>query len=205
MGRRSLKPGSGGAEGSTLAKDKIVEEIAHTMSKGEWLPYRSVRQLAVTHGLSLENAQKYCAEAGRLLRLSWGGEEAKMAVVERIAQIGRAAETRTEETVDAKGNVVEIRKPDHRTALTAAKHLADILGLSGANSEVVIRYQQMSDSDLAREASRFLAQLSGESSNGRSYETSGEEIESGGGHASASGAEDEGDLSRLVATAQPRR
>lgn len=131
-----------------------------------------------------------------------------MAVLERIVQVGRAAEQRTEEVVDAKGNVVTISKPDHRTALTALKHLADILGLSGSNSEVVIRYQQMSDSDLAREASRFLAQLTGES-NGRSnsYETSGEEIPkvaSGTGQQDQS-AEDASALSRFVASSQPGR
>lgn len=205
MGRRGLKPGAGGAEGSTLAKDKIIEAIAYRMSAGDWAPFRSVRELAASHCLTLENAQKYTAEASRLLRLSWGGEEAKMAVLERIAQVGRAAERRTEEVVDAKGNVVMVSKPDHRTALTALKHLADILGLCGSNSEIVVRYQQMSDSDLAREATRFLAELTGES-NGRSnsYETSGEEVPQAA-HRTADDSEDASALSRFVAATQPGR
>jgi hypothetical protein len=175
VGRRPKLPNGIGAEGSTLQKDKIVEAIALEMAEGTWRPFKSVRELALRTGVSLSNAQKYSAEASRLLRLSWGQEEAKVAVLERIAQIGRAAETRTEEALDGDGCVHELRKPDHRTALQAAKHLADILGLSGANSEVVIRYQQMSDSDLWREAQRFVAQLRG-NTNDDGIETTGEEI-----------------------------
>lgn len=169
-----MKPGGVGAEGSTLQKDKIVESIALDMSSGNWHPFKSVRELAVRTGVSLSNAQKYCAEASRLLRLSWGQEEAKVAVLERIAFLGRDALDRTEEALDADGCVHTLRKPDHKTALNAAKHLADILGLSGANSEVVVRYQQMSDSDLWREAQRFVAQLRGMTNDG--IETTGEEI-----------------------------
>lgn len=173
MGRRPLKPG-GGAEGSTLQKDKIVEAVAMEMAAGEWRPFRSVRELAARLGVSLSQAERYSAEATRLLRLSWGQDEAKVAVLERIARIGKAAEERTEEALDMSGAIHTLRKPDHRTALAAAKHLADCLGLSGANSEVVIRYQQMSDSDLLNEVHR-LAQLEGKK-NGRSIEVDGEEI-----------------------------
>jgi len=177
VGRRPLKPDGPGAQGSTLVKDKIIEAIAFEMSEGNWRPYRSVRELAAKYGITLGNAQKWASEATRLLRLSWGQEEAKLAVLERIAQIGRAAETRTEEVVDPKGNVVTVRKPDMATAGKMAVTVAGILGLTGPNSEVVVRYQQMSDADLAREASRFLAQLPGAANNGsRSVETEGEEI-----------------------------
>lgn len=214
MGRRGLKPGAGGAEGSTLAKDKIVEAIAYRMSAGDWAPFRSVRELALSQGITLENAQKYAAESARLLRLSWGGEEAKALVLERIAQVGRAAELRTEEVVDAKGNVVVVSKPDHRTALAALKHLADILGLSGSNSEVVIRYQQMSDSDLAREATLFLAKLIGGDQNGKSIEAEGAEIPEAArgaeGHERSSeseqgAADDQAALAKLVNLARPGR
>lgn len=174
MGRRPLNPNGVGAEGSTLQKDKIIEAIALEMAEGKWRPFRSVRDLAARTGISLGNAQKYAAEAARLLRLSWGQDEAKIAVIERISQIGRAAEERTEEAVDAKGEVHVLSKPDHRTALAAANSLANILGLSGANSEVVVRYQQMSDSELWLEAKRFAAQLTGKNHEG--IETSGEAI-----------------------------
>jgi len=113
-------------------------------------------------------------------RLSWGQDEAKVAVIERIAQIGRLALEREEDALDATGAIHALRKPDHRTALASAKHLADILGLSGANSEVVVRYQQMTDSELWLEAQSFVAQLQGKP-DGRSeqtqdYETSGEAV-----------------------------
>lgn len=177
MGRRPKAKDGVGAEGSTLQKDKIVEAIALEMAEGKWRPYKSVRELAARSGVSLGNAQKYAAEATRLLRLSWGQDEAKVAVIERIAQIGRAAEERTEQAVDSNGDVHTLSKPDHRTALNAAKHLADILGLSGSNSEVVVRYQQMSDSDLWLEAQRFAAQLPGKTHDRtQGIETSGEEV-----------------------------
>jgi hypothetical protein len=133
-----------------------------------------VRELAARLGVSLSQAQKYAAEATRLLRLSWGQDEAKVAVLERISFIGSDALARTEEALDATGEVHTLRKPDHRTALAAAKHLADCLGLSGSNSEVVVRYQQMSDSELLREVQRF-AQLQGKP-NDRIIEIDGEEV-----------------------------
>lgn len=173
MGRRPLKPG-GGAEGSALQKDKIVEAVALEMAEGNWRPVRSVRELAARLGVSLSQAERYSAEATRLLRLSWGQDEAKIAVLERISRIGQAAEERTEEALDMSGAVHTLRKPDHRTALAAAKHLADCLGLSGTNSEVVIRYQQMTDSDLLNEVRR-LALMEGKK-NGRIIEIDGEEI-----------------------------
>ncbi len=178
MGRRVLSPNGVGAEGSTLAKDKIVEDVALEMAEGKWRPFKSVRELAARTGVSLSQAQRYAAEATRILRMSWGQDEAKVAVLERIAQIGRAAEERTEQaavynTASESIEIVELSKPDHRTALAAAKHLADMLGMSGVNGEVVVRYQHMTDAELWREAQRLMAKVGG-SNDG--IETSGEEV-----------------------------
>ncbi|HYQ30402.1 MAG TPA: hypothetical protein VER04_24400 [Polyangiaceae bacterium] len=202
MGRRPLTPNGSGAEGSTLVKDKLIEAIALEMAEGTWRPFKSVRELAARQGISLTNAQRYCAEATRLLRLSWGQDEAKVAVLERIAQIGRAAETRTEEALDATGQVHELRKPDHRTALQAAKHLADILGLSGANSEVVVRYQQMSDLELMKETTRFIARLQ-EGNTHDGIETSGEAVPEGTGDELEP--EDQAALDRLGSAGERRQ
>lgn len=148
-----------GAEGQVLAKDELIGKIAMRMSAGDWRPYSSVREFARTTGLSLNSAERYAAEATRLLRMSWGQDEAKVAVLERIAFIGRDALERTEDAVDAKGNVVTLRKPDHRTAFNSAKALADYMGLGGANAEVVIRYQTMSDAELWLETQKFVKQI----------------------------------------------
>lgn len=156
MGRRALKPDAGAGQGSTLQKDKFIEAIALSMAEGKWEPFRSVRELAARERISLGNAQAYAAEASRLLRISWGGEDAKLAVLERIRNIGKAAEERTEEVLDAGGEVRTLRKPDYRTALRSAETLASILGLQGSNAEVVIRYQNMSDAELYAEAQRLL-------------------------------------------------
>jgi len=172
------RPGIG-AEGSSLLKDKIVEKIALEMAEGNWRPWTSVRELAARLGVGLSQSQKYAAEATRLLRLSWGQDEAKVAVLERIARLGRASEERTEEVgafnpETGKIEIVTLRKPDLRSALAAAKHLADCLGMSGEKAEVIVRYQQMSDVELLREVSRF-AQLKG-STDARIIEIDGEEI-----------------------------
>jgi hypothetical protein len=201
MGRRPLNPNGIGAEGSTLQKDKLVEAVALEMAEGTWRPFKSVRELAARLGVSLSQAQKYSAEATRLLRLSWGQDEAKVAVLERIAQIGRAAEERTEEALDATGGIHTLRKPDHRTALAAAKHLADCLGLSGSNSEVVVRYQQMSDSELLREVQRF-AQLQGKNHDGSIIEISGEEVSGSEPDGGETSDEDQAALDRLGASSE---
>ena len=150
-----------GAEGCVLAKDALIEAVAYQMSEGKWVPFRSVRAFADKHNVSLLTAQKYAAEATRLLRMSWGQDEAKVAVLERIAYIGRDALERTEEAISPSGEVVTLRKPDHRTAFSCAKSLADYLGLGGTNSEVVVRYQAMSDSELWTETQKFVKQLQG--------------------------------------------
>lgn len=159
MGRRSKRNPDGGAQGSTRQKDEILKVIAAKMASGTWRPYRGVRDLALQFDMPLHNAQVYVAEASRLIRLSWGGEEAKAAVIERIQQIGTAAEFRTEEVALQDGTVVQVRKPDFRAALRAAETLATITGLTGATADVIIKFQQMSDHELWLEAERYGKQL----------------------------------------------
>ncbi len=159
MGRRSKKNPDAGAQGSTRQKDEILRVIADQMAAGTWRPYRGVRDLALRFDMPLSNAQHYVAEASRLVRLSWGGEEAKAAVIERIQQIGTAAEFRTEEVALQDGTVVQVRKPDFRSALRAAETLATITGLTGATADVIIKFQQMSDHELWLEAERYGKQL----------------------------------------------
>ena len=159
MGRTSKRNPESAAQGSTRQKDEILKTIADKMAAGTWRPYRGVRELALQFDMTLSNAQAYVAEASRLVRLSWGGEEAKAAVIERIQQIGSAAEMRTEEIALQDGSVVQVRKPDYRSALRAAETLATIVGLTGATADVVIKFQQMSDQELWIEAERFGKQL----------------------------------------------
>jgi len=173
--RRKLRPDDGGAQGSALQKDKIIESIALEITQGTWRPFRSVRELAARLDIPLSRAMHYAGEATRLLRMAWGGEEAKAAILERIAEIGIASETRTEEVVDMKGNIRTVRRPDMRSALAAAQTVANALGLTGSNSEVVIRYQQMTDSDLLREVQR-LSLLESKKPDARTIESDGQEV-----------------------------
>lgn len=152
-----------------------MKVIANQMAAGNWRPYRGVRDLALQFDMPLHSAQHYVAEASRLIRLSWGGEEAKAAVIERIQQIGTAAEFRTEEVALQDGTVVQVRKPDFRSALRAAETLATITGLMGATADVIIKFQQMSDHELWLEAERFGKQLNLQGK--PTYATSGESIE----------------------------
>lgn len=212
MGRRQIRHPDSAAGGSTRQKDEILKTIVDKMISGQWLPYRSVRELALSHDMEMANAEKYVCEASRLIRLSWGGEEAKAAIIERIAQIGRAAEFRTEEAIKMDGEIVSVRKPDHRTALRAAETLASIVGLTGPTADVIIRLQQMSDGELWAEAERFGRDLTTHGVK-RHVETTGQAAQiasSSGGHDDPandlSGSETESDLlDRLVPEPSPRR
>jgi hypothetical protein len=159
VGRAPKHNPEAGAQGSTRQKDEILKTIAKQMAAGTWRPYHGVRALALQYDMPLASAQQYVADASRLVRLSWGGEEAKAAIIERIQQIGTGAEFRTEEVALQDGTVVQVRKPDYRSALRAAETLAAITGLTGATADVVIKFQQMSDHELWLEAERYGKQL----------------------------------------------
>jgi hypothetical protein len=171
--RRQPKPDTTPAENTALGKDAEIQKIAMAMASGDWRPYRSVREYAEKNNMSLASAEKYAGEATRLLRMSWGQDEAKVAVLERISFIGRDALSRREDAVTASGEVVSLAKPDHRTAFAAAKSLADYMGLGGTNAEVVIRYQSMTDSELWKETQKFAEKLT---QGLQAHETSGIEV-----------------------------
>lgn len=164
-----------------LQADRIVEDIAMQMSKGQWIPHRSVRELALSLNMSIQSAERYAAMAARVLRLSWGREDAQVAVLEGIASIARDAKERTEEVIDSEGNVRALRKPDFKAALAALNSLKETLGMAAQRAEVVVRYQQMTDAELLSEVSR-LALKEKEQGNG-AIEIDG--IEIGGAHADA--------------------
>lgn len=159
MGRKPKLPTGKAAEGTVLQTDRLIEAVANEMTNGKWLPYRSVRQFAIEQGISLGHAQRYAAAASRLVRMSWNSDEAKVALIERISRLGHASETRTEEVVDSQGCVHEVRKPDMRSALRAAEWLGNVLGISGTNSELVVRVQSMSDGELFSEMQRFIEEM----------------------------------------------
>jgi hypothetical protein len=140
------------------AKDVVIGTICLDMAAGTWHPYKGRMELMTTHGLSRVSADRYVAEATRILRLSWGGEDAKAAVLERIASIGHGALERTEEVVDSKGQIHTVRKPDHRTALGSARALAEILGM-GTQATITMKYSNLSDAELYLETQKFVAQL----------------------------------------------
>lgn len=144
------------------------------MTSGTWIRFRSVRELALRYDMQLENAEKYAAEAARIIRLSHLDEEGKALILERIRQLGILAEFRTEEALTIDGDIVQLRKPDLRTSMDSAKTLASIVGLIGPNTDIVIRLQQMPDAELWAEAERYGRELT---EGKKIHETTGQTIE----------------------------
>lgn len=141
---------------TVAAKDQTIRDIALEMSTGSWHQYRSVVEWAARTGLSEATLANYSKEASRLLRLAWSDDGSRVAVMERIQQLGRDAVNRTEEVVDREGKVVTLRKPDFKSAVHAAEVVASILGMTRQQHELRVTYERMSDEQLWAEAEKFL-------------------------------------------------
>ena len=108
-----------------------VETICAWMVRGWYQPADYVA-LARVWGVNERHASQYAAEARRMLArelLSKSADELRAELLARMAYIGQDALTRTEEAVTVKGDIVTVRRPDHRTALRAAEAQSELLGL----------------------------------------------------------------------------
>lgn len=108
-----------------------TELIFEWMARGYYLP-GSDRTLAALWQVDRATVRKYAAESCRRLMRELVGKSRDQLLTEllvRIQSIGQAALERTEETVTADGDVVEVRRPDMRTALRSAEAMGELLGL----------------------------------------------------------------------------
>ncbi len=147
--------------GNVAAKDANIKEIAHIMATGVWHPHKSVVEYAKTAGLQEVTVKEYAAEAARLLRLAWTDETARVAILEKIYQVGQDAANRTEEVLDKDGCVRTVRKPDFKTQVTALNSIAAILGMTRQQIDVTHNYEGMTDQQLFDAAKRHMKSSTG--------------------------------------------
>ncbi|MEI9950811.1 MAG: hypothetical protein WDO74_17980 [Pseudomonadota bacterium] len=147
--------------GSVAAKDGNIKEIAHIMATGVWHPHKSVVEYAKTAGLQEVTVKEYAAEAARLLRLAWTDETARVAILEKIYQVGNDAANRTEEVIDKDGCVRTVRRPDYKTQVTALNSVAAILGMNRQQIDVNHNYEGMTDAQLFEAAKRHMKSSTG--------------------------------------------
>lgn len=89
------------------------------------------------------------------MRIFWSDDTARIATLERIRQLGEDAANRCEDALDKDGNIVSLKKPDYRSAITAGNSVAAILGMQRP-VEVRVSYERMSDDQLLHAALEFL-------------------------------------------------
>jgi hypothetical protein len=166
-----------------------VELIFEWMVTGEYVRGRSDKALADLWEVDLTTVHRYSAEANRILTrelISKSREELLAELVNRIANIGQNALERTEEVALQSGAVVEVRRPDHRTALRAAEAAGELLGL-----KVQRHHHTVQASELTTE--QIIAQLAAQGVRVElpAVETTGEPVE------------EHGDKDEAAATAAP--
>lgn len=109
-----------------------VDLICEWMARGRYEKGKTDRELSRVWSVDVRTVRNYSAEARRLLArelTSRSRDELLAELLARVSFIGQDALQRTEEVVSVKGEVVEVRRPDHRTALRAAEATGELLGL----------------------------------------------------------------------------
>jgi hypothetical protein len=108
-----------------------VELCYGWMVRGWYVRGRTDKDLAEVWGITPAAVRSYSAEAGRLFQrelVSKSRDQLLSELIMRIGAIGQDALERTEEVL-SDGVPVEVRRPDHRTALRAAEATGELLGL----------------------------------------------------------------------------
>ncbi len=129
------------------------------MAQLKWQSGCTDRELAALWGVARSTVWGYSTQASRLVKLQLGDpEEIRARVALEIAAVGRAAQERTEETVTVQGDVVELRKPDLRTALSALCEIRNTLAPVPKVHEVTHSYAEKDLDELLAIAARELAE-----------------------------------------------
>jgi hypothetical protein len=112
----------------------VVERVGlcySWMVRGWYLKGRTDKALAEVWGVAVPTVWGYSSEALRLFKrelIAKSRDELLAELIMRIGAIGQDALERTEEVL-SDGVPVEVRRPDHRTALRAAEATGELLGL----------------------------------------------------------------------------
>jgi hypothetical protein len=143
---RELSPDLHREAASAVEVSARIELIHDWMLRGTYLKGRTDKALTKVWGVARSTVWGYSAHAVRLLRKELTErtrEELLAELLARVSAIGQDALERTEEVVTVAGEVVEVRRPDHRTALRAVEATGELLGLKVQRHEHRVMAEQM--------------------------------------------------------------
>ncbi len=132
------------------AADLRVELVLDLMAHGHWRAHTH-RELASLWGIGPEAVRAYSTAASKVLKLQFSperNEEIRSVVLARLWTLGDEARNRTEEVVDVKGEVHEVRRPDMRTALASVVAFAEVMGIKTNKHEHRVSVTDLSDTEL---------------------------------------------------------
>lgn len=156
---------------TSTAKAQLIHDW---MLTGVYVKGKTDRALAEVWGCARSTVWNHSAFAWKLLNQQLKGatkEELVAALQARIAAVGQSALERTEEVVTVKGDVVEVRKPDHRTALRALEVEADLFGLRVHRHHHTVTAEQLTTEQIHEQLRAHGYELTPPT-----VETSGEEV-----------------------------
>lgn len=139
---------------------KRVQFCYDLMARNEWRSGNTDRELAEAWGVARATVWGYSTQASRLVKMQLGdGEEMRERLAGQMLAVAQAAVERTEEVATAFGDVVKVRKPDMRTALSALAEIRDTFGLKVQKHEHKHQYDGKPLPELLREAEEYLRGL----------------------------------------------
>jgi hypothetical protein len=156
---------------TSAAKAQLIHDW---MLTGVYVKGKTDRALAEVWGCARSTVWNHSAFAWRLLNQQLQGatkEELTAALQARIAAVGQSALERTEEVVTVQGDVVEVRRPDHRTALRALEVEADLFGLRVHRHHHTVTAEQLTTEQIHEQLRQHGYQLTPPT-----VEASGEEV-----------------------------
>lgn len=139
---------------------KRVQFCYDLMARNEWRSGRTDRELAEAWGVARATVWGYSSQASRLVKMQLGdGDEMRERLAALMMTVSQAAVERTEEVATALGEVITVRKPDMRTALSALAEIRDTFGLKVQKHEHEHRYANKPLNELLQEAEEYLRGL----------------------------------------------
>lgn len=151
--RLQLRPETMSRAREAAEKVDRIALIEDMMVQLEWVTGKSARLLAEVWGCARSTVEGYSSEASRNIKRGFGSpEEAEGKILGYLEGFIEKCQTRTEEVVDAQGNVHVVHRPDHRTALRAAENIIEVLGVRAPNKlEIIERAQKLTDEQIAEQ------------------------------------------------------
>lgn len=151
---RELSPEQRNEAVAAETRVQRMELIHDWMVRGWYQKGRTDKVLAALWGVARSTVWAYSSDAVAVLRRELTAktrEELLAELLTRIQAIGQSSLERTEEVVTVQGEVVEVRRPDHRTALRAAEATGELLGLKVQRHQHTVTAQQLTTEQIVEQ------------------------------------------------------